>query len=151
MSRRSGIADAWIWGAITAGGCVVVAAVVALFGTLAILTSNSINDGPTPEPEPSPTAQADTATPSDPPEEEEEAEVEALTPPEPPEEPAPPTEEEDDTGGRDDEDSSAQTGIQFGSDCAPVGALGIAVDGRPAECFMGHDGRARWGYDSDRG
>ncbi len=42
-------------------------------------------------------------------------------------------------------------GIQFGSACSPIGALGIAEDGRPAKCFMGHDGQARWGYDSNRG
>ncbi|MFZ4266598.1 hypothetical protein [Streptomyces arboris] len=44
-----------------------------------------------------------------------------------------------------------QGGIQFGYACSPVGALGNAGDGRPAECFVGRDGRARWGYDSDRG
>ncbi len=44
-----------------------------------------------------------------------------------------------------------QVGIQFGYACSPVGALGIAEDGRPAQCFMGKDGRARWGYDSNRG
>jgi hypothetical protein len=32
-----------------------------------------------------------------------------------------------------------------------TGALGIAEDGRPAKCFKGKDGRARWGYDSNRG
>ncbi|MEU2912919.1 hypothetical protein ABZ674_24525 [Streptomyces massasporeus] len=47
--------------------------------------------------------------------------------------------------------SGVQTGVQFGYACSPVGALGIAEDGRPAKCFMGKDGRARWGYDSNRG
>ncbi|MFE2601042.1 hypothetical protein ACFXCZ_31885 [Streptomyces sp. NPDC059396] len=45
----------------------------------------------------------------------------------------------------------SQPGIEFGQHCAPVGALGTSWDGRPAECFMGKDGRLRWGYDSDRG
>ncbi|MFG2197093.1 hypothetical protein [Streptomyces sp. NPDC048639] len=44
-----------------------------------------------------------------------------------------------------------QTRVQFGYACSPAGALGTAEDGRPAKCFMGKDGRARWGYDSDRG
>lgn len=47
--------------------------------------------------------------------------------------------------------SDDQTGIQFGYACSPVGALGTAEDGRPAKCFMGKDGRTRWGYDSNRG
>ncbi|MFE0105910.1 hypothetical protein [Streptomyces sp. NPDC059009] len=41
--------------------------------------------------------------------------------------------------------------INFGRFCAPVGAIGTTLDGRPAKCFMGKDGRARWGYDSGRG
>ena len=48
-------------------------------------------------------------------------------------------------------DIDGQAGIQFGSACAPVGAPGVTEDGRPAKCFMGKDGRARWGYDSKRG
>lgn len=56
--------------------------------------------------------------------------------------------ENDGTGGR---DFDGQVGIQFGYACSPVGALGIAEDGRPAKCYMGKDGRARWGYDSSRG
>lgn len=47
--------------------------------------------------------------------------------------------------------SGQQEGAQFGYVCSPVGSLGVTGDGRPAECFMGKDGRARWGYDSDRG
>ncbi|WP_327347392.1 hypothetical protein [Streptomyces europaeiscabiei] len=47
--------------------------------------------------------------------------------------------------------SGGQTGVQFGYACSPVGALGTAEDGRPAKCFKGKDGRARWGYDSNRG
>lgn len=63
-------------------------------------------------------------------------------------------------GSGDDSDSSGtsggsssggQTGVQFGYACSPVGALGTAEDGRPAKCFMGKDGRARWSYDSNRG
>ncbi|MET8824214.1 hypothetical protein [Streptomyces rochei] len=69
---------------------------------------------------------------------------------------APSTEEEeevepDDNDGTGGQDFDGQVGIQFGYACSPVGALGIAEDGRPAKCFMGRDGRARWGYDSNRG
>ncbi|MCX4474985.1 hypothetical protein OOK44_00745 [Streptomyces cellulosae] len=71
------------------------------------------------------------------------------------EEPAPPEaeeeEEEDHNDGPGGQDSDGQVGIQFGYACSPVGALGVAGDGRPAKCFMGKDGRARWGYDSNRG
>lgn len=59
--------------------------------------------------------------------------------------------EEDRNAGRGGQDSDGQVGIQFGYACSPVGALGVAGDGRPAKCFMGKDGRARWGYDSNRG
>ncbi|GGW93559.1 hypothetical protein GCM10010297_13920 [Streptomyces malachitofuscus] len=41
-----------------------------------------------------------------------------------------------------------QAGVGFGQFCAPVGATAITADGRPAKCFMGKDGRARWGYNS---
>ncbi|GHE97773.1 hypothetical protein GCM10017776_13320 [Streptomyces griseoluteus] len=44
------------------------------------------------------------------------------------------------TGGR--------VGVQFGQYCAPVGATATTGDGRPAKCFMGRDGQARWGYNS---
>ncbi|MEU1199848.1 PASTA domain-containing protein [Streptomyces sp. NPDC005813] len=47
------------------------------------------------------------------------------------------------TGG-----SGSQSGIQFGQYCSPVGATATTADGRPAKCYMGKDGRARWGYDS---
>ncbi|MDX3611691.1 MULTISPECIES: hypothetical protein [Streptomyces] len=47
--------------------------------------------------------------------------------------------------------AGGQTDVQFGYACSPVGALAIAEDGRPAKCFRGKDGRARWGYDSNRG
>jgi hypothetical protein len=90
-----------------------------------------------PEAEPSPRPAAtvtETATPPDVPETEEEEEAEA-----------------DDNGGTGGQDFDGQVGIQFGYACSPVGALGIAKDGRPAKCFMGKDGRARWGYDSNRG
>ncbi|WP_407836758.1 hypothetical protein ACE1OC_10230 [Streptomyces sp. DSM 116496] len=40
------------------------------------------------------------------------------------------------------------SGIQFGQACSPVGASATTSDGRPAKCFMGKDGRARWGYRS---
>jgi hypothetical protein len=61
------------------------------------------------------------------------------------------TQQDDDGGTGEGDDSTVQTGIQFGYACSPVGALGIAEDGRPAKCFKGKDGRARWGYDSNRG
>ncbi|WP_028799957.1 Stk1 family PASTA domain-containing Ser/Thr kinase [Streptomyces sp. 142MFCol3.1] len=44
--------------------------------------------------------------------------------------------------------SGSQSGIQFGQYCSPVGATATTADGRPAKCYMGKDGRARWGYDS---
>ncbi|WP_272264073.1 hypothetical protein [Streptomyces xanthophaeus] len=51
----------------------------------------------------------------------------------------------------DESGTGPRDGIQFGYACSPVGVLGNAQDGRPAKCFMGKDGRARWGYDSNRG
>jgi hypothetical protein len=77
--------------------------------------------------------------------------TETIAPPDPP---ATKQEEEDEAkgkGGSDHDDFHGQTGIQFGYACSPVGAPGVAEDGRPAKCFMGKDGRARWGYDSNRG
>ncbi|MER6601593.1 hypothetical protein [Streptomyces parvus] len=59
--------------------------------------------------------------------------------------------EADDSGGTGGQNLDGQLGAQFGYACSPVGALGTAEDGRPAKCFMGKDGRARWGYDSNRG
>lgn len=56
-----------------------------------------------------------------------------------------------DGSGSSGSSSGGQRGVQFGYACSPVGALGTAEDGRPAKCFMGKDGRARWGYDSNRG
>lgn len=47
------------------------------------------------------------------------------------------------TGG-----NGSQAGIQFGQHCSPVGATATTDDGRPAKCFMGKDGRPRWGYNS---
>lgn len=152
MSRPGDAEDRWFWFIVIAVSSVLSVVGVVFFFSLVFLTPGDTGGKPTPEPTSSPTALAETATPSDLPEEEEEAEVETVTPPDPPEEPDPPTEEEeDDSGGRGDQNSGVQAGIQFGSNCAPVGALGVAVDGRPAECFMGSDGQARWGYDSDRG
>ncbi|WP_435972113.1 hypothetical protein [Streptomyces sp. Qhu_M48] len=39
-------------------------------------------------------------------------------------------------------------GVGFGQFCSPVGATVTTSDGRPAKCFMGKDGAARWGYNS---
>ncbi|WP_030544117.1 Stk1 family PASTA domain-containing Ser/Thr kinase [Streptomyces albus] len=44
--------------------------------------------------------------------------------------------------------TGGQTGVQFGQYCSPVGAIATTSDGRPAKCFMGKDGQARWGYNS---
>jgi hypothetical protein len=61
------------------------------------------------------------------------------------------SDDEDNRGTSGGSGSGGQTDVQFGYACSPVGALGTAEDGRPAECFRGKDGRARWGYDSNRG
>lgn len=61
------------------------------------------------------------------------------------------TSEKDESDSNSGGSGDGQAGIEFGQHCAPVGALGTSWDGRPAECFMGRDGRPRWGYDSDRG
>ncbi|MFE2531454.1 hypothetical protein [Streptomyces sp. NPDC059371] len=47
------------------------------------------------------------------------------------------------TGG-----TGSGSGIGFGQYCSPVGATATTADGRPAKCFMGRDGHARWGYNS---
>ncbi|MTE20333.1 hypothetical protein F0L17_14695 [Streptomyces sp. TRM43335] len=52
------------------------------------------------------------------------------------------------TGGGSFGGSGGSTGARFGQYCSPVGATATTVDGRPAKCFMGKDGRARWGYGS---
>ncbi|MFP8945065.1 hypothetical protein ACLIYM_27000 [Streptomyces fenghuangensis] len=44
--------------------------------------------------------------------------------------------------------TGSRAGARFGQYCSPVGATATTADGRPAKCFMGKDGRARWGYDS---
>ncbi|MEU3553807.1 PASTA domain-containing protein [Streptomyces fragilis] len=44
--------------------------------------------------------------------------------------------------------SGGRTGVGFGQFCSPVGATATTADGRPAKCFMGRDGQARWGYNS---
>lgn len=44
--------------------------------------------------------------------------------------------------------TGGQSGVQFGQFCSPVGAIATTSDGRPAKCFMGKDGKARWGYNS---
>ncbi|WP_431990104.1 hypothetical protein [Streptomyces albogriseolus] len=41
-----------------------------------------------------------------------------------------------------------RSGVGFGQFCSPVGATATTADGRPAKCFMGKDGQARWGYNS---
>ncbi|MFB6560788.1 hypothetical protein ACFCYH_18245 [Streptomyces sp. NPDC056400] len=102
-----------------------------LFGAF-LISKVDINDGPSSEPASRPTATTGTVTPTDFPKTEEEA-------------------GSDDNGGTGGQDSNGQVGIQFGYACSPVGALGVAEDGRPAKCFMGKDGRRRWGYDSNRG
>ena len=44
--------------------------------------------------------------------------------------------------------TGSRPGVQFGQFCSPVGAIATTTDGRPAKCFMGKDGNARWGYNS---
>ncbi|MFC9795462.1 PASTA domain-containing protein [Streptomyces sp. NPDC127584] len=44
--------------------------------------------------------------------------------------------------------SGGGSGVGFGQFCSPVGATATTSDGRPAKCFMGKDGAARWGYRS---
>ncbi|MFJ2056140.1 hypothetical protein ACIOMM_09380 [Streptomyces sp. NPDC087908] len=44
--------------------------------------------------------------------------------------------------------TSGGSGVGFGQFCSPVGATATTADGRPAKCFMGKDGAARWGYRS---
>ncbi|MFE5517331.1 hypothetical protein ACFQ9Q_06280 [Streptomyces virginiae] len=131
MSRSSGGTGGWIGVLVSlVGSCIGVFVMLALFG--AFLISNfDIDDGPSSEPASRPTATTGTVTPPAFPETEEEA-------------------GSDDNGGTGGQDHG-QVGIQFGYACSPVGALGIAEDGRPAKCFMGKDGRRRWSYDSNRG
>ncbi|MCM1968377.1 hypothetical protein [Streptomyces sp. G1] len=82
-------------------------------------------------------------------------------PPAPAPAPEPPKEEDDDGGDQGSASGGSSTssgggrtggggtaGIQFGQPCSPVGASATTSDGRPAKCFMGKDGRARWGYRS---
>ncbi|MFG2229486.1 hypothetical protein ACGFNX_05620 [Streptomyces sp. NPDC048723] len=52
------------------------------------------------------------------------------------------------SGGTSSSGGGGQTGVGFGRFCSPVGARATTGDGRPAKCFMGKDGRARWGYAS---
>lgn len=109
---------------------------IVVFGfIIAAFVHSCDSDEPESEPSPRPAvAVTETATPPDLSEAEEEEEAGA-----------------DDNGGTGGQNSDEQVGIQFGYACSRVGALGIAEDGRPAKCFMGKDGRARWGYDSNRG
>jgi type IV secretory pathway VirB10-like protein len=140
------------WGHIL----LVLVAVVVLTGA----SQCSTTDGTDPPPSPEPTSSSD--EPSSEPTSSPTATIDPVAPPNPPDEPDRPEEPdipeeeeeeatENDTNGTNGQDSDVQMGIQFGSDCSPVGALGIATDGRPAKCYMGHDGQARWSYDSNRG
>ncbi|WSB57854.1 PASTA domain-containing protein [Streptomyces cellulosae] len=52
------------------------------------------------------------------------------------------------SGGSGSGGGGGQSGIGFGQFCSPVGATATTADGRPAKCFMGKDGQARWGYNS---
>lgn len=112
------------------GGCIVFVVLLGLFFIFLSSTLDDMENGRPTEPAWGPDATAETVAP--PASSEEEAEGDDI----------------DGAGGR---DFDGQTGIQFGYSCSPVGALGIAEDGRPAKCFMGKDGRARWGYYSKRG
>ena len=111
------------------GVCVGLAIALTLMGIFMVSVTDDLEDEPSWEL--SSTMTTDRASPDAP---EEDVEAEA-----------------DDDGGTGDRGFDGQVGIQFGYACSPVGALGIAEDDRPAKCFMGKDGRARWGYDSNRG
>lgn len=52
------------------------------------------------------------------------------------------------TSGSSGGSTGSRGGARFGQYCSPVGATTTTVDGRPAKCFMGKDGQARWGYNS---
>ncbi|MFF8410871.1 PASTA domain-containing protein [Streptomyces omiyaensis] len=52
------------------------------------------------------------------------------------------------SGGGSGSGSGSGSGVGFGQFCSPVGATATTSDGRPAKCFMGKDGNARWGYRS---
>ncbi|MFD5008538.1 hypothetical protein [Streptomyces chartreusis] len=138
-SRNSGSSD----------GCVGIVVLALIIGFLA----NQCDDEPESEPTPRPAVTVtETVPPPDFPEEEAEPDLPETEPDLPetgPDVPEAEVEEDDNsgTGGQD----NGQAGIQFGYACSPVGALGTAEDGRPAKCFLGKDGRARWGYDSNRG
>jgi hypothetical protein len=111
------------------GVCVGVAIALGLMGIFMASQLDGLDDEPSREP--SSTMNTSSASPHPP-----EEDVDAGA---------------DGDGGTDSQGFDGQVGIQFGYACSPVGALGIAEDGRPAKCFMGKDGRARWGYDSNRG
>jgi hypothetical protein len=117
-------------------GIVVLGVIIAFF----VQSCDDADQGSEPSPRPAATVAHTVSPPDDPAAEETE-------------EPALPEaeEEEDHIERPDGRDSDGQVGIQFGYACSPVGALGVAEDGRPAKCYMGKDGRARWGYDSNRG
>ncbi|MFI1445427.1 hypothetical protein [Streptomyces fructofermentans] len=53
------------------------------------------------------------------------------------------------TGGGSGGGTGGEPGVQFGQHCSPVGSIATTTDGRPAKCFMGKDGRPRWGYNSN--
>ncbi|MFD7259047.1 PASTA domain-containing protein [Streptomyces sp. NPDC059874] len=57
---------------------------------------------------------------------------------------------DDDSSGSESSASGGggQSGVRYGQFCSPVGARATTSDGRPAKCFIGKDGRARWGYGS---
>ncbi|MFB7467076.1 hypothetical protein ACFCZ1_26875 [Streptomyces sp. NPDC056224] len=131
MSRSRNGTGGWIGVLVSLiGSCIGVFVVLMLFFAF-VIYKFGIDDGPSSEPASRPTATTGTVTPPAFPETEEEA-------------------ESDDNGGTGSKDQG-QVGIQFGYACSPVGALGLAKDGRPAKCFMGKDGLRRWGYDSNRG
>ncbi|WP_329377661.1 PASTA domain-containing protein [Streptomyces sp. NBC_01351] len=70
-------------------------------------------------------------------------------PPAPKPEPTPDTDEgSTSSSGGSGSSGGGTTGVGFGRSCSPVGATATTADGRPAKCFMGKDGKARWGYNS---
>ncbi len=93
---------------------------------------------PKPQPEPQPRSDSGSRATSDP----------EPPRPQPTRDPAPEDGTSGGTSGGSGSDSGTASGIGFGQFCSPVGATATTADGRPAKCFLGKDGSARWGYRS---
>ncbi|NML55258.1 hypothetical protein HHL19_29475 [Streptomyces sp. R302] len=106
-------------------------------------TEPSPTPKPTPKPKPKPKPKPEPKSKPNPePEPEPEPKPQPKTNPSPKSTPKPRSESGSGTG------SGTASGVGFGQFCSPVGATATTSDGRPAKCFMGKDGAARWGYRS---